>query len=138
MEEAAWGLLGEHDFASYCRRREGASTVRRLLQLGCTRVEPGVVEVLVEADAFCHSMVRALVGALVIVGEHRREVAWPVEVLAGLARDSAVQVAPPHGLVLEWVQYPRGRDDTETAAMLADRVSVTRNRRVLTSTSSGQ
>lgn len=113
MNEAASGLRGEHDFAAFCRRREGATTVRRLLGLRCERVPPpiagqgaGLVAVAVEADAFCHNMVRALVGALLTVGDGRRAVTWPVEVLEGRVRDPAVQVVPPHGLCLEEVRYP--------------------------------
>jgi tRNA pseudouridine38-40 synthase len=69
-------------------------------------VQDGLVVVDVEADAFCHSMVRSLVGALLAVGEGRRPVQWPATVLAAGVRDSAVQVAPPHGLTLEEVRYP--------------------------------
>jgi tRNA pseudouridine38-40 synthase len=115
-------LLGEHDFAAYCRRREGATTLRRLLRLDWTR-EPAVgaygdvVVATVEADAFCHAMVRSLVGALVVVGERRRPVGWPAEVLAGHVRNSAVQVAPARGLTLEQVTYP---PDDELAARVEE------------------
>ena len=111
-------LVGEHDFAAYCRRRDGATTVRRLLRLDWQRAEDLVVAT-VEADAFCHSMVRSLVGGLLAVGEGRRDPDWPAAVLARGARDSAVQVAPPHGLTLEQVAYPA--DDA-----LADRALLTR------------
>ena len=74
-------LLGEHDFAAFCRRREGASTVRTLLELRWARDDDGLVVATVRADAFCHSMVRALVGSLLPVGEGRRPVGWPAEVL---------------------------------------------------------
>jgi tRNA pseudouridine38-40 synthase len=123
MNEAAARLLGEHDFAAFCRRREGASTVRELLRLSWVRVTdpvpgppappvptaspaPPVLEGTVVADAFCHSMVRALVGALLKVGEGARPVDWPAQVLAGRVRDPAVPVVPPHGLCLEEVRYP--------------------------------
>jgi tRNA pseudouridine38-40 synthase len=76
----------------------------------------------VSADAFCHSMVRALVGLLVPVGDGRRPVTWPAEVVALGVRDSGVQVMPAHGLVLEEVCYP---DDAELAA----RQAVTRSMR---------
>jgi tRNA pseudouridine38-40 synthase len=112
MNAAAALLLGEHDFAAYCRRREGATTIRRLLRYEWARVD-GVAAAHVEADAFCHSMVRALVGALLAVGDGRRDVGWPAEVLAAGVRDSAVQVAPAHGLSLEEVRYPA---DDELAA----------------------
>jgi tRNA pseudouridine38-40 synthase len=136
MNEAAALLLGEHDFAAFCRRREGATTVRELLSLSWSRPEPAVpeprvpermppermvpermvpesgmpgsrvAEATVIADAFCHSMVRALMGALLKVGEGTRPPSWPAEVLTARVRDSAVPVVPPHGLCLEEVCYP--------------------------------
>ena len=106
MNEAAGLLLGEHDFAAFCRRREGASTVRALLSLSWARPEAAVAEATVVADAFCHSMVRALVGALLKVGEGARPPSWPARVLAARVRDPAVPVVPPHGLCLEEVRYP--------------------------------
>jgi tRNA pseudouridine38-40 synthase len=122
MNTASNPLLGEHDFAAYCKRREGATTIRRLIQLRWRRSPDGTLEATVEADAFCHSMVRALVGALLAVGEGRRPVQWPAEVLAAGLRDSGVFVAPAHGLCLEQVRYP---PDSEQA----DRAAVTRRLR---------
>jgi tRNA pseudouridine38-40 synthase len=106
MNEAARLLLGEHDFAAFCRRRAGATTVRELLALSWTRPEARVAEATVIADAFCHSMVRALVGALLKVGEGARPPSWPAQVLTGRVRDPAVPVIPPHGLCLDEVRYP--------------------------------
>jgi tRNA pseudouridine38-40 synthase len=106
MNEAAGLLLGEHDFAAFCRRRAGATTVRELLALSWTRPEATVAEATVIADAFCHSMVRALVGALLKVGEGSRPPSWPAQVLQARVRDPAVPVVPPHGLCLEEVRYP--------------------------------
>lgn len=106
MDEAAAGLLGEHDFAAYCRPREGATTVRTLRRLRVERELDGVVVATVEADAFCHNQVRAMMGALLAVGEGRRATSWPADVLAAGVRDSAVTVAPPHGLTLVHVDYP--------------------------------
>lgn len=106
LAEAGGRLLGEHDFAAYCRRRPGAGSVRRLLALAATRQPDGTVEVAVEADAFCHQMVRSVVGALLAVAEGRRPVDWPWGVLAGGVRDPAVNLVPPHGLTLEAVRYP--------------------------------
>jgi tRNA pseudouridine38-40 synthase len=106
MNEAARACLGEHDFAAFCRRREGASTVRTLQRLDWARTGPAVAEATVVADAFCHNMVRALVGAMLKVGEGSRPPGWPAEVLAARARDPAVPVVPPHGLCLEEVGYP--------------------------------
>jgi tRNA pseudouridine38-40 synthase len=124
MNAAAERLCGEHDFAAYCKKREGATTIRRLLRLRWERDAEGVLQATVEADAFCHSMVRALVGALVAVGENRRGVSWPEDVLAAGERDSGVLVVPAHGLCLEKVSYP---PDDELAA----RSEVTRQRRTL-------
>ncbi len=123
MTRAASSLLGEHDFAAYCRRREGASTIRTLQRLDCHRVGV-VIEATVVADAFCHSMVRSLMGALVAVGAGRRPPDWPGAVLAADRRDSSVPVLPAHGLVLEEVAYP-------DEAHLAERQRLTRQRRVL-------
>ncbi|MBJ7358794.1 tRNA pseudouridine(38-40) synthase TruA [Nocardioides sp.] len=122
LDEASRALRGLHDFASFCRRREGATTIRTLLDLGWTRRPDGVVEAGVRADAFCHSMVRSLVGCLLAVGEGRRPVDWPAQVLVAGRRDPAVTVAPALGLTLEEVGYPA--DDE-----LATRAETTRARR---------
>lgn len=106
MNEAARACLGEHDFAAFCRRRDGASTVRELLRLDWARPGPGLVVATVVADAFCHNMVRALVGALLRVGDGARPAGWPAQVLAAGQRDPAVPVVAPHGLCLEEVGYP--------------------------------
>jgi tRNA pseudouridine38-40 synthase len=119
MNEAAGLLLGEHDFAAFCRRREGATTVRELLSLSWTRPEATVAEATVIADAFCHSMVRALVGALLKVGDGARPPSWPAQVLTARVRDPGVPVVPPHGLCLEEVRYP-------PPAQLAQRALATR------------
>jgi tRNA pseudouridine38-40 synthase len=106
LKRASAPLVGLHDFAAFCRRREGATTVRGLQELTWARADDGVLEAVVQADAFCHSMVRSLVGALIAVGEGRRPVEWPASLLTLSARSSDVAVAPPHGLVLEAVGYP--------------------------------
>jgi len=124
MNAAAAELTGEHDFAAFCKRREGATTVRALRWLDWRRGDDGIVVGRVIADAFCHNMVRALVGVLLPVGEGARPVSWPAEVLAAGVRDSAVRVAPPHPLCLEEVSYP---PDAELAA----RVQQTRRLRTL-------
>ena len=116
MQAAADLLVGEHDFASFCKRREGATTVRTLLDLHVERVRRGAgsgVDLTVRADAFCHSMVRALTGCLLAVGEGRREPEWAGQVLSARERDPGVLVVPPHGLCLEEVAYP---PDGELAA----------------------
>lgn len=122
LQQASSPLLGVHDFAAFCRRRDRASTVRGLQALLWGRGPDGVLEVVVQADAFCHSMVRSLVGALIAVGEGRRTPGWPGSLLTLGARSSEVAVAPPHGLVLEAVGYPP--DD-----QLLARQEVTRNLR---------
>jgi tRNA pseudouridine38-40 synthase len=120
MADAAARLLGEHDFAAFCRRREGATTVRTLLHLDVKRDGVQVVAD-IRADAFCHSMVRSLVGALVAVGEGRREIEWPAAVLAARVRDAGVTVLPARGLTLEEVGYP---DDAALAARAVETRSV--------------
>ncbi|MGN6783082.1 MAG: tRNA pseudouridine(38-40) synthase TruA [Marmoricola sp.] len=117
MDIASRALVGEHDFAAYCKRREGATTIRSLQQLSWRRTGNGVLVGTVVADAFCHHMVRGLVGALVAVGEGRRPLQWPAEVLAAGVRHAGVAVAPAHGLTLEEVGYP----DDEQLAARADR-----------------
>ncbi|MGV9340986.1 tRNA pseudouridine(38-40) synthase TruA [Streptomyces sp. NPDC003688] len=126
MNEAARVLLGEHDFAAYCKRREGATTIRTLQELSLTRGADGVITATVRADAFCHNMVRSLIGALLFVGDGHRGPEWPGKVLAAGVRDSAVHVVRPHGLTLEEVGYPA--DD-----LLAARNKEARNRRSLPS-----
>src|SRR5688572_7455740 len=106
MNAASKALLGEHDFASFCRQREGATTIRTLLELGWTRDDDGLAVATVRADAFCHSMVRSLVGCLLAVGEGRRPVSWASEILQAEVRDPAVTVVQPHGLTLEEVCFP--------------------------------
>jgi tRNA pseudouridine38-40 synthase len=114
-------LLGEQDFGAFCRRREGATTIRTLLALDVAR-SGSVIEIRASADAFCHSMVRSLVGALLAVGEGRRVPEWPGGLLGRSERASDVPVAPAHGLTLVRVDYP---PDDELAA----RTTVTRARR---------
>ncbi len=106
MNAAAAGLVGEQDFAAFCKRREGATTIRTLLDLVWERDGTGLAVATVRADAFCHHMVRALVGAMVAVGEGRRPPGWAGEVLRAGQRDAAVRVLPARGLTLEEVRYP--------------------------------
>jgi tRNA pseudouridine38-40 synthase len=122
MNRAADHLLGEHDFAAFCRKRSGATTIRTLLDLAWVRDDAGLLVATVRADAFCHSMVRALVGCLVAVGERRREAPWVAEVLAGRLRDPAVTVMRAHGLTLEEIRYP----DDAGLAVQADLARVVR------------
>jgi tRNA pseudouridine38-40 synthase len=110
MDAAARSLLGLADFAAFCKKREGATTVRTLLEYSWVRLDDGVLAGTVVADAFCHSMVRALVGAVVPVGEGRRPVEWPAQVLAARRREPAATVMPAQGLSLEEVVYPPDED----------------------------
>jgi tRNA pseudouridine38-40 synthase len=123
MNEAAQAFLGEHDFAAFCRRRPGATTTRTLRVLTWRRDGDGTAVATVTADAFCHNMVRALVGALLAVGEGRRPPGWPAQVLTAAARDPSVRVVAPHGLCLDEVGYP-------AAGELAARAAQTRRLRV--------
>ncbi|NMM17831.1 MAG: tRNA pseudouridine(38-40) synthase TruA [Cellulomonas sp.] len=124
MDAAARALLGRHDFAAFCKPRVGATTIRTLEMLTWQRPvdgpDAGLVVAHVQADAFCHSMVRALVGASLAVGEGRRQVRWPADILAGRQRDPGNVVAPALGLTLEQVTYP---PDDE----LAGRAELTRS-----------
>ncbi|GHF67325.1 tRNA pseudouridine(38-40) synthase TruA [Streptomyces thermodiastaticus] len=126
MNEAARHLLGEHDFAAYCKKREGATTIRTLRELSLVRGEDGIITATVRADAFCHNMVRSLIGALLFVGDGHRPPEWPGQVLAARVRDSAVHVVRPHGLTLEEVGYPADE-------LLAERSRQARNKRSLPS-----
>jgi tRNA pseudouridine38-40 synthase len=123
VQAASDGLLGEHDFAAFCKRREGATTVRALQELTWSRDADGVVQAAVAADAFCHSMVRSLVGALLDVGRGRRTADWPAGLLQRSERASEVPVAPARGLTLVAVDYP-------PAAELAARAHATRRLRI--------
>ena len=106
MNEAGAALLGEHDFLGFCRPREGATTIRTLRTLLAERDAEGTLVFRVEADAFCHSMVRSLVGALLLVGSGARDVTYPVQILRARSRSEAAPIAPAHGLTLEGVEYP--------------------------------
>jgi tRNA pseudouridine38-40 synthase len=117
LNAAAATLLGLRDFGAFCKRREGATTVRTLLELSAAHGPEDLVEVTVRADAFCHSMVRSLVGALVEVGSGRRTVDWLSTLTAAAVRSSEVPLLPAHGLTLEEVGYP---PDDQLAARAAE------------------
>jgi tRNA pseudouridine38-40 synthase len=126
LNAASQSLIGEHDFAAYCRRKENATTVRAVTDLSWHRDPERIVVATVAADAFCQAMVRSLVGAVLTVGDGRRPVDWPGSLLVRQDRASEVVVAPPHGLILVAVGYP------VDAADFAERAALTRNRRALT------
>jgi tRNA pseudouridine38-40 synthase len=123
MASASRDLLGLHDFAAFCRHRDGATTIRDLQRLDWSQ-DGDRVTAHVTADAFCWSMVRSLVGALLAVGEHRREPGWCATLLTSTHRSSDFAAAPPHGLTLVGVDYP---PDDELEA----RTKVTRELRVV-------
>ncbi|HWC32602.1 MAG TPA: tRNA pseudouridine synthase A, partial [Actinomycetota bacterium] len=105
MRRAARHLVGERDFASFCRPpKDGGSTVRRLERLTVRRVGERL-EIGARANAFLHQMVRSLVGTLVAVGDGRIDPDAMPDVLAARDRAAAGRVAPPHGLVLVRVLY---------------------------------
>jgi tRNA pseudouridine38-40 synthase len=106
MNAAAAPLVGLNDFAAFCKQRPGATTIRTLLELSWSRDDSGVAVGHVKADAFCHSMVRALVGCLVAVGDGRRPPEWAHQILTARERDPSVAVLHAHGLTLEEVAYP--------------------------------
>ncbi|GJF15423.1 tRNA pseudouridine synthase A [Mycolicibacterium cyprinidarum] len=105
MAAAAGELVGLHDFAAFCRHRDGATTIRELQRLDVTR-DGHQIAVQVSADAFCWNMVRSLVGALLAVGEHRRDAAWIAGLLTATRRSSDFAAAPARGLTLVGVDYP--------------------------------
>lgn len=117
LNEEAASLLGLKDFGAFCRRREGASTIRTLFELTARRIPSGpmagVIECTVRADAFCHSMVRSLVGALIAVATGRRDHEWLTSAAERGERDPTIMVMPASGLTLEEVGYPA---DHELAA----------------------
>jgi tRNA pseudouridine38-40 synthase len=123
LNAAAAGLVGEHDFAAYCRRKEHATTIRMVQRLRWERVPDGVYVATVQADAFCQSMVRSLVGAMLTAGDGRRSPEWPGSLLTRRERASEVPVVGAHGLTLVEVAYP--------ADGFADRAEATRRLRAL-------
>ena len=123
MNAASATLLGLHDFAAFCRQRPGATTIRELQRFDWVR-DGDTLTAFVTADAFCWSMVRSLVGAVLAVGEQRREPSWCATLLNADSRSSDFAAAPARGLTLVGVDYPS--DD-----QLAARISVTRDLRIL-------
>jgi tRNA pseudouridine38-40 synthase len=121
LNEEAATLVGLRDFGAFCRRRDGASTIRNLLELAARRVPSGpmagVIECTVRADAFCHAMVRSLIGALVAVATGQRDHEWLAAITERGVRDSSIIVMPATGLTLEEVGYPA---DHELAARVLE------------------
>ncbi|MWV50873.1 tRNA pseudouridine(38-40) synthase TruA [Rathayibacter sp. VKM Ac-2803] len=124
MARAAQSLLGLHDYASFCRARVGATTIRSLLDFEWERDADGVLHAHLRADAFCHSMVRALVGACVAVGMGKLAAEEVTGLRDAAARTNAFGVMPARGLILREIDYP---DD----AFLAERAVITRTKRTV-------
>ncbi len=103
MNVAMSHVVGEHDFASFCRRREGATTTRTVTSAAWKRRDDVILSI--SAKAFCHQMVRSLVGLSVSAGAGRTDPGTVPDIIAALDRSAAPQIAPPHGLVLWDVEY---------------------------------
>lgn len=125
MRAASHSLLGLHDFAAFCRRREGATTVRELQRFdwAVDEYDPSVLTAHVSADAFCWSMVRSLVGAAMAVGQGKRPAAWISGLLDERERTSSISVAPAKGLSLVGVDYPADAELAQRNLRTMDRRS---------------
>ena len=121
LNEASALLLGEHDFAAFCKFREGATTIRTLEKFQWERKADGLLVAQVVADAFCYSMVRNLVGSAVCVAERRFEPSWIAEMLANRERISESMVFPAEGLTLVQVDYPDNAELITRAALTISR-----------------
>ena len=115
MNGAIAPLIGEHDFAAFCKARDTGTTIRTLKEFRFSREEDGFIRANITADAFCHSMVRSLIGAAVCVGEGRFAPQWMKEILDGGERIGESMVFPSRGLTLTGVTYPQ---DDELEARL--------------------
>ena len=121
MNEASQSLIGLHDFSAFCKKREGATTIRTLMKFTWTETPDGLIKVELEADAFCYSMVRGLIGAVLAIGEGKFDKAWLENYLAGKEREAHVFAAPALGLTLVDVKYP---DPAEYAKRIAETLQV--------------
>lgn len=122
MNQAASSILGLHDWTTYCKPRPGATRVRELQIFSWRRDEDGTLVATIQADAFCHNMVRNLVGMCIAVGRGRLEVSDAVTLRDQRTRTSAFIVIPPHGLTLVEVGYPSDEE-------VGSRAELSRNRR---------
>ncbi|MBD0022787.1 tRNA pseudouridine(38-40) synthase TruA [Gordonia pseudamarae] len=120
MNAASQTLLGLNDFAAFCRRREGATTIRELQRFTWRRDDDGVLVGSVSADAFCWSMVRSLVGAVASVGDGRRDIGWCRRLLGATERNQQVPVAEARGLCLIGVDYPADAELSARNAITRD------------------
>ena len=113
MDAAGKSLVGLRDFGAFCKPREGATTIRELRELSVLREQDGRILVTLSADAFCHNMVRSIVGALIAVGEGKLSIAELGEITQAAKRTSRFKVVDPRGLSLDDVEYP---EDDQLAA----------------------
>ena len=116
MNDASQSLIGLHDFSAFCKKREGATTIRTLMKFAWTETPDGLIKVELEADAFCYSMVRGLIGAVLAIGEGKFDKAWLENYLAGREREAHVFAAPALGLTLVDVKYPAPSEYTKRIA----------------------
>lgn len=123
MNTLGQALLGLHDFAAFCRAREGATTIRELQEFSWIRDDHGVLVGRVVADAFCHSMVRSLVGSAVAVGAGQLSSDDVLRLRQDRARTSAWKTMPAHGLTLMEIYYP----DPEHLAQRAEQTRAPRS-----------
>ncbi|MET4003155.1 MULTISPECIES: tRNA pseudouridine synthase A [Arthrobacter] len=122
MDAGAAELLGLGDFKAFAKPREGSTTVRTLQRFDFTRGDDGVINLNIQADAFCHNMVRALTGAALRVGQGMEGPHWMRERQLAGVRDAKSVLASAHPLIFEEVRYP-------DAAELHERATLTRTRR---------
>lgn len=122
LNKEATSILGRHDFLTYCKPKPRATTIRTLEEFSFERGPDGLIVAHLKADAFCHNMVRALIGAAVKVGDGTEQPGYLARRLALMVRDSKVKLSDPRALVLEEVYYPA--DD-----QVAERARLTRARR---------
>ncbi|MEY4327858.1 MAG: tRNA pseudouridine(38-40) synthase TruA [Actinomycetota bacterium] len=115
MQKATLLLVGLKDFGAFCKPREGATTIRELRTLSVTRLPDSSVEVFLEADAFCHNMVRAIVGSLIAVGEKRQSLDELKQMQEAAKRGAKVKVVDPRGLTLDAISYPSDEKLAEQA-----------------------
>jgi tRNA pseudouridine38-40 synthase len=121
MNDASQSLIGLHDFSAFCKKREGATTIRTLMKFAWTETPDGLIKVELQADAFCYSMVRGLIGAVLAIGEGKFDKAWLENYLAGREREAHVFAAPALGITLVDVKYP---DASEYAKRIAETLQV--------------
>jgi tRNA pseudouridine38-40 synthase len=121
MNDASKALIGLHDFSAFCKKREGATTLRTLMKFEWTETADGLIKVELEADAFCYSMVRGLIGAVLAIGEGKFDKAWLENYLAGREREAHVFAAPALGLTMVDVNYP---DASEYANRIGETLQV--------------